>query len=333
MTSDGLNTMIYDGENRIATSTQAGVTTNYSYDGNGLRVKKVSGSTTTAYVFSGVKVIAEYVNGAAPASPAREYLYAGSQMLAKIESGAVRYFLRDHLSSRKVTDSTGAIVESNDPLPFGETTSTGDKWKFTSYERDSESGNDYAMARGYVNRLGRFSSPDPLAGSITDPQSLNRYAYVRNDPVNLVDPLGLGWCFGLWHINIWYEHGTGKIIRRQMYFEVWFCVGDEPSQRSGGEQVSSASNKNKQQDQRDKCGFIQENYNHAMDVSNAKWWVRFWYSAMFGFLAAGPPGAVAAGGTALLYDESKSEKNTITQSYKEQWDAAHCLGSLISRFE
>ena len=47
------------------------------------------------------------------------------------------------------------------------------------------------MARSYVNRLGRFSSPDPISGSAADPQSLNRYAYVRNDPANAADPLGL----------------------------------------------------------------------------------------------------------------------------------------------
>lgn len=45
--------------------------------------------------------------------------------------------------------------------------------------------------RYYGPRLGRFMSPDPLAGSVGDPQSLNRYAYVLNDPVNMVDPLGL----------------------------------------------------------------------------------------------------------------------------------------------
>ena len=63
--------------------------------------------------------------------------------------------------------------------------------KFTGYERDAESGNDYAMARYHISRLGRFNGPDPIAGSPADPQSLNRYAYVRNDPTNLIDPLGL----------------------------------------------------------------------------------------------------------------------------------------------
>ena len=47
------------------------------------------------------------------------------------------------------------------------------------------------MARSYVNRLARFSSLDPLAGSTSHPQSLNRYGYTINDPVNLADPGGL----------------------------------------------------------------------------------------------------------------------------------------------
>jgi RHS repeat-associated protein len=57
-----------------------------------------------------------------------------------------------------------------------------DKLFFTSYERDSESGNDYAQARYYVSRLGRFSSTDPLAGNTGDPQSLNRYVLVETCP-------------------------------------------------------------------------------------------------------------------------------------------------------
>jgi RHS repeat-associated protein len=67
---------------------------------------------------------------------------------------------------------------------------TTTKWGFTTYERDAESDNDYAMAREYVNRLGRFNAPDPLGGSVPDPQSLDRYAYARNDPVNNLDPTG-----------------------------------------------------------------------------------------------------------------------------------------------
>ncbi len=98
MTNDGRNSLVNDEENRLGTSTYQGATANYGYDGNGLRVKKVSGGTTTVYTFSGTKVTAEYVNGAAPASPTREYIYAGSQLLAKIEGGATNYYHADHLS-------------------------------------------------------------------------------------------------------------------------------------------------------------------------------------------------------------------------------------------
>jgi len=153
---------------------------------------EITGGTTTVYIFSGTKVISEYENGTAVGSPTREYIYSGTQLLATMEGSAVKYYHQDHLSNRVITDANGSVVEQKGHLPFGETWyGGGDKWKFTTYERDAESGNDYAIFRSYVNRLGRFSSPDPLAGSTTDPQSLNRYSYALNDPSNGTDPLGL----------------------------------------------------------------------------------------------------------------------------------------------
>jgi len=61
---------------------------------------------------------------------------------------------------------------------------------FTSYQRDSETGLDYALARYYDSRIGTFCSADPLAGSPDDPQSWNRYPYGRNDPIMMTDPNG-----------------------------------------------------------------------------------------------------------------------------------------------
>ena len=195
MTNDSINALTYDGENRAITSTQSGATYNYSYDGHGLRVKKAPPTgSATLYIFSGPKVIAEYTSGAAPASPSSEYVYSGSQLIATLAGATTIYHHADHLSARVSTDSNGSTVRSFGHYPFGETwyeTGTASKWKFTSYERDSESLNDYAIARTYVNRLARFSSPDPLSGSPGNPQSLNRYSYAFNDPLNLVDPLGL----------------------------------------------------------------------------------------------------------------------------------------------
>jgi RHS repeat-associated protein len=199
MTNDGVNALTYDGENRLLTSSGSLGSGAYLYDGNGVRLKKcvpncTSPTTTTIYAFSGSKVIAEYVNGAAPASPTREYIYSVGALLAKIEAGATQYYHADHLSARVMTDSSGNKIGEQGHFPYGETwyaTNTTTKWEFTSYERDSESGNDYAMARYHVNRLGRFSSLDLLAGSIGDPQSLSKFAYVLNDPVNHVDPSGM----------------------------------------------------------------------------------------------------------------------------------------------
>src|ERR1051326_3088885 len=80
--------------------------------------------------------------------------------------------------------------------PFGETwySPSGAPLVFSSYYRDTKSGNDYAMARTYANRLGRFSAPDRHSGNQSNPQSLNRYAYSLNDPVNLADPSGMEPC-------------------------------------------------------------------------------------------------------------------------------------------
>ncbi len=65
--------------------------------------------------------------------------------------------------------------------------------QFTGYERDSETGLDYAQARYCSSSQGRFTSPDPLMASAraTDPQSWNRYAYVGNSPMVFSDPSGM----------------------------------------------------------------------------------------------------------------------------------------------
>jgi RHS repeat-associated protein len=95
------------------------------------------------------------------------------------------------------TDSSGNLIGEQGHYPFGDSwylNSTTTKEQFTTYERDSETGNDYAMARYYGSRLGRFLSVDPVAGNTSNPQSLNRYTYVLNDPINLIDPSGRDHC-------------------------------------------------------------------------------------------------------------------------------------------
>jgi len=61
----------------------------------------------------------------------------------------------------------------------------------TKKERDIETGLDFFEARYFGSSHGRFTSPDPLGGHTEDPQTLDRYSYVRNNPERLTDPTGL----------------------------------------------------------------------------------------------------------------------------------------------
>jgi RHS repeat-associated protein len=188
MTSDGLHAYAFDAENRIKTAD--GTANAYAYDWAGMRVKK----NGALYIYSGPKVIAEYASGALPASPSVEYIYLKDQMTAKIAGGTTTYFYGDHLSPRNEANASGTVLRTSGHFPFGDMwyeTGASDKWKFTTYERDAESGLDYAQARYDSPALGRFMSVDPAAASSTDPQTLNRYPYAGNDPINRTDPSGL----------------------------------------------------------------------------------------------------------------------------------------------
>jgi RHS repeat-associated protein len=195
----------YDGMNRLIAVNTGAATAAYSYIGP-IRVKKVAGTTTTIYVYSGNTPIAEYAPGAAITNPTREYVYTGSRMLASVAGSILTYYHPDHLSNRAETDSTGTAIRRMGHFPYGDNwydSNPAEKWKFTSYERDSgagETGLDYAMFRYYASSQGRFVSPDLLSGKIGTPESLNRYAYTMNDPINRIDPSGLvslvGGCSG-----------------------------------------------------------------------------------------------------------------------------------------
>jgi RHS repeat-associated protein len=120
------------------------------------------------------------------------YVYLGSEKLVEYRyANATRFFHNDHLGTTKaVTDHTGVVLERWDHYPFGEewvSGLTGDRYRYTGHLRDQETGNDYAGARYYTNARGRWLSVDPVRGNMANPQRLNRYAYVLNDPVNYVD--------------------------------------------------------------------------------------------------------------------------------------------------
>jgi len=163
-----------------------------------LRVQKSANGTTTVYIYSGSKDIAEYDNGAAPSSPSREFIYGNGELLATVSGGATTYYQKDHLSVRMTTDSNGSVLGQQGHFPFGESwySSNGSsEWVFTTYQHNQETGLEYALARYYDPRTAAFCSADPVSGDPSDPESWNRYVYARDNPINLTDPSGQFWLF------------------------------------------------------------------------------------------------------------------------------------------
>jgi RHS repeat-associated protein len=103
-------------------------------------------------------------------------------------------------SARLVTAAGGWPISTDTFFPFGEELappSDPNHYKFTGKERDPESGNDYFGARFYSSSWGRFMSPDWSAreepvpyAKLDNPQSLNLYSYVRNNPLSWRDADG-----------------------------------------------------------------------------------------------------------------------------------------------
>jgi RHS repeat-associated protein len=181
------------------------------YDGEGKRVQKTVGTSVTTYVYDASgQLAAEY----ATQSNASGLLYLTADTLG---------------STRLTTNSSGVAQECNDYFPFGEDIQQGiggrstcyptgmypgnpdiESIKFTGKERDAETGMDFFLARYYSSPQGRFTSQDEFKGGIvdaftgqdietntalpyadiTDPQTLNKYTYVRNSPLRYTDPDG-----------------------------------------------------------------------------------------------------------------------------------------------
>jgi RHS repeat-associated protein len=111
------------------------------------------------------------------------------------QSETVEYYALDAVGSvRVVFDASGNIVGRMDYAPFGGELSGGTKLpdqRFAGLFRDGEAGLDYAQARSYQVRTGRFNAPDPMYAGMFDPQGWNRYAYALNNPLRFVDRSGL----------------------------------------------------------------------------------------------------------------------------------------------
>ena len=221
----------WDIDNRLVavTNTNTGQVTQYFYDADGNRVKRVGPQGTTVYVNADYEVTGPsqmvmpslpptythklYLpvvacagcNGIAPvsalpmnlASARVTYRFNGQQVAVR-EGVTLTFIYGDHLGSASVTANlSGTKVSEVRYYPFGETHysngSLPSDRTFTGQRAESQSavGNlmDYG-ARFYSPILGRFISADSIVPQPGNPQSTNRYAYTLNNPLNYIDPSG-----------------------------------------------------------------------------------------------------------------------------------------------
>ncbi len=217
---DGRNAYNYDAEGRLIALN--GEPT-YVYDAEGRRVAKLSpsGAVTASYLLDLAGHQVTELNGAGTWMHSNVWA-PGGKLLATYEGpgepkpNTYHFHLTDWLGTNRMqTNAAGNSEETCTSYPFGDGLScTGPaadatEQHFTGKERDAESGLDYFYARYYSSTLGRFMTPDWAAAptavpyaTFGDPQTLNLYAYVNNNPNTGIDMDG--------HATIQGEGGGGS---------------------------------------------------------------------------------------------------------------------------
>jgi len=199
----------YNGFNwlvNVSGATSGILVAEYWYDDSGERVKSIvySGEENeTTYYFDN---FVQIVNSSGVFNETYYYYYDKLVGL-RSSDGSVLFYHPDHLgSSTLVTDINGAVVSELEYEPFGSLVDdSNERYTYTGQEQDVESGLMYYGARYYNPDLAKFVQADPVIGDIYNPQDLNKYAYVRNNPYKYTDPEG-EW------VNILVQRGLGIII-------------------------------------------------------------------------------------------------------------------------
>ncbi|MBI3650999.1 MAG: type IV secretion protein Rhs, partial [Acidobacteria bacterium] len=186
--ASGTTSYNWDARGRMTSaSLPNGQSVSYGYDALGRRASRTANGATTSFLYDGADVVLDRASDGSTV----DYLNGGGidNKLRQTSSSAPSspaYFLQDHLGSTSaLTDASGAVMERQQYEPFGATSgSSNTRYGYTGRERDSATGLMYYRARWYDAQQGRFLSQDPLGFR----GGLNLYAYVGNDPVNIVDP-------------------------------------------------------------------------------------------------------------------------------------------------
>jgi RHS repeat-associated protein len=183
----------------------------YIYDAHDERIVIVSATNhTRLYTLRDPanKIVREFITTDTGANWkwTKDYVHRGVSLAAAYiadqgSTGPHRHYHSDHLGTpRLITDNLRHKMSTHTYWAFGgeapgSDVSSPERLRFTGHERDSNRTDpsqdlDYMHARYYRAEVGRFLSVDPVLGTATQPQSWNRYSYVRNSPLRYTDPTG-----------------------------------------------------------------------------------------------------------------------------------------------
>lgn len=199
MTSDTQNCSVYNEANQLkqvknCTTNQLIAEYVYDYNGNRIEKKNYQNGQLIATVYSPEDEYETKKIASTGATQNTTYYFANDQLIAKKNpDGSKNYYSNDHLGSASVvTDQNGTVVEQTAYDPWGNITSggTNGKYQYTGQEKDSETGLDYYNARYYNPAIQHFTQADTLVADAYNPQTLNRYSYVQNNPIAYTDPSG-----------------------------------------------------------------------------------------------------------------------------------------------
>jgi RHS repeat-associated protein len=191
LTTDASNmpahTYQWDAEGRVA-SVDSGSAWGFTYNAVGQRVQ-------WAYSGGAYQLLFDPYGGWLGIDGAYSLVRRGDGFLAVYTGSETHLHHINHLGSTTgMTDHAGTAVEDIVFYPWGDVWQYwgGGGFNFATMPYDETiTDTNLTMFRLQSPNLGRWHSPDPLGGSVTNPQSLNRYVYVMNNPTSLVDPWGL----------------------------------------------------------------------------------------------------------------------------------------------